>query len=55
MDFVASWVASSAPSQAQKSREETKLKILKTNNLGNINSIKRQVAASTLALGSSFL
>ncbi len=52
---VANYVASSAPEQAQKSREVTKLKGLNTNKLGNINSIRnRQVASSTLALGSSF-
>ena len=53
-DCVACCVASSSPDQARKSREETKLKGLRTNRLGNIRLIRnRQVASSTLALGSS--
>jgi hypothetical protein len=53
--LVANCVASSAPDQAQKSREVTKLKGLKINTLRNIKQIRnRQVESSTLSLGSTF-
>jgi hypothetical protein len=49
-------VVSSAPDQAQKSREVTKLKGLKTNRMGNFNPIRnRQVASSTLPSAPVFL
>ena len=56
LDSVARCVASSTPDQARKSREETKLKSLRTNRLENIKLIRnRQVASSSLALGSRIL
>jgi hypothetical protein len=38
---VASYVASSAPDQAQKGRTATKLKIQKTNKMGNFHQIPK--------------
>ena len=50
----ANCVASSTPDQARKSREETKLKGLRTNKLGKIKPIRnRQVVGSTPTLGST--